>query len=153
RIYRTVKSEVVDNGEALPLDTCFTLRKGRDITLVTWGACVVESLQAAQTLSNQGIEVEVIDLASIKPIDTATIFRSLEKTGRLLVVHEASKTCGVGSELLARTAEHAMCLLKAPPKRVTGMDTIMPYYRNEDYYMIQEEDIVLAARELVEDWK
>lgn len=114
---------------------------------------MVESLQAAQTLSNQGIEVEVIDLASIKPIDTATIFRSLEKTGRLLVVHEASKTCGVGSELLARTAEHAMCLLKAPPKRVTGMDTIMPYYRNEDYYMIQEEDIVLAARELVEDWK
>ncbi|MCV6003760.1 alpha-ketoacid dehydrogenase subunit beta, partial [Escherichia coli] len=92
--YRTVKSEVIDNGEALPLHTCFTLRKGRDITLVTWGACVVESLQAAQTLSSQGIEVEVIDLASIKPIDTATIFRSLEKTGRLLVVHEASKTCG-----------------------------------------------------------
>ncbi|EGQ7911594.1 TPA: alpha-ketoacid dehydrogenase subunit beta [Vibrio parahaemolyticus] len=153
RIYRTVKSEVIDNGEALPLDTCFTLRKGRDITLVTWGACVVESLQAAQTLSSQGIEVEVIDLASIKPIDTATIFRSLEKTGRLLVVHEASKTCGVGSELLARTAEHAMCLLKAPPKRVTGMDTIMPYYRNEDYFMVQEEDIVIAARELVEDWK
>ncbi len=105
-------------------------------------------------MSSQGIEVEVIDLASIKPIDTATIFSSLEKTGRLLVVHEASKTCGVGSELLARTAEHAMCLLKAPPpKRVTGMDTIMPYYRNEDYFMVQKEDIVTAARELVEDWK
>ncbi|WP_038177276.1 alpha-ketoacid dehydrogenase subunit beta [Vibrio pacinii] len=153
RIYRTVKSEVIDSGEALPLDRCFTLRKGRDVTLVTWGACVVESLQAAQTLSSQGIELEVIDLASIKPMDMDTILRSLERTGRLLVVHEASRTCGVGAELLARVAEQAMCLLKAPPKRVTGMDTIMPYYRNEDYFMIDEQDIVLAARELVEGWK
>ncbi|ELR8727879.1 alpha-ketoacid dehydrogenase subunit beta [Vibrio vulnificus] len=153
RIYRTVKSEVVDNGEALPLDSCFTLRKGRDVTLVTWGACVVESLQAAQTLSSQGIEAEVIDLASIKPLDMATIFQSLEKTGRLLVVHEASRSGGVGGEIIARVAEQAMCLLKAPPKRVTGMDTIMPYYRNEDYFMIQEQDIVLAARELMEGWK
>ncbi|EGQ8090331.1 alpha-ketoacid dehydrogenase subunit beta [Vibrio vulnificus] len=153
RIYRTVKSEVVDNGEALPLDSCFTLRKGRDVTLVTWGACVVESLQAAQTLSSQGIEAEVIDLASIKPLDMATIFQSLEKTGRLLVVHEASRSGGVGGEIIARVAEQAMCLLKAPPKRVTGMDTVMPYYRNEDYFMIQEQDIVLAARELMEGWK
>ncbi|MCA0758771.1 alpha-ketoacid dehydrogenase subunit beta [Vibrio vulnificus] len=153
RIYRTVKSEVMDNGEALPLDSCFTLRKGRDVTLVTWGACVVESLQAAQTLSSQGIEAEVIDLASIKPLDMATIFQSLEKTGRLLVVHEASRSGGVGGEIIARVAEQAMCRLKAPPKRVTGMDTVMPYYRNEDYFMIQEQDIVLAARELMEGWK
>ncbi|HFQ4854660.1 TPA: alpha-ketoacid dehydrogenase subunit beta [Vibrio vulnificus] len=153
RIYRTVKSELMDNGEALPLDSCFTLRKGRDVTLVTWGACVVESLQAAQTLSSQGIEAEVIDLASIKPLDMATIFQSLEKTGRLLVVHEASRSGGVGGEIIARVAEQAMCLLKAPPKRVTGMDTVMPYYRNEDYFMIQEQDIVLAARELMEGWK
>lgn len=153
RIYRTVKSEVVDSGEALPLDTCFTLRKGRDITLVTWGACVVESLQAAETLSKQGIEVEVIDLASIKPLDMDTILKSLEKTGRLLVVHEASRSGGVGAEIITRVAEKALCILKAPPKRVTGMDTIMPYYRNEDYFMIQEQDIVLAAKELVEGWK
>ncbi|MFY2507012.1 alpha-ketoacid dehydrogenase subunit beta [Vibrio pectenicida] len=153
RIYRTVKSNVIDNGEALPLDTCFTLRKGRDLTLVTWGACVVESLQAAHRLSEQGIEAEVIDLASIKPIDMDTIFKSLNKTGRLLVVHEASRTCGVGAEIIARVAEQSMCTLKAPPRRVTGMDTVMPYYRNEDYFMIQEEDIVIAAKELMEDWK
>ncbi|OAN13131.1 2-oxoisovalerate dehydrogenase [Photobacterium jeanii] len=153
RIYRTVKSNVEDNGKALPLDTCFTLRKGRDITLVTWGACVVESLQAAEQLSKQGIEAEVIDLASIHPLDMRTIFASLEKTGRLLIVHEACKTGGIGGEILARTAEEAMCLLKAPPKRVTGMDTVMPYYRNEDYFMIQDTDIVLAARELMEGWK
>ncbi len=153
RIYRTVKSAVSDNGKALPIDRCFTLRKGRDLTLVTWGACVVECLQAANSLSSQGIEVEVIDLASIQPIDMATIIHSLEKTGRLLVVHEASKNCGVGAEILARTSEHAMCLLKAPPKRVTGMDTVMPYYRNEDFFMIQEDDIIVAARELVEGWK
>ncbi|EJK2113351.1 alpha-ketoacid dehydrogenase subunit beta [Vibrio navarrensis] len=153
RIYRTVKSEVVDNGEALPLDTCFTLRKGRDLTLVTWGACVVESLLAARSLSAQGIEAEVIDLASIKPIDMNTILRSLEKTGRLLVVHEACRSGGVGAELIARVAESAMCMLKAPPMRVTGLDTVMPYYRNEEYFMIQEADIVQAARELVEGWK
>ncbi|WP_436323867.1 alpha-ketoacid dehydrogenase subunit beta [Vibrio cidicii] len=153
RIYRTVKSEVVDNGEALPLDTCFTLRKGRDLTLVTWGACVVESLQAARGLSAQGIEAEVIDLASIKPIDMNTILRSLEKTGRLLVVHEACRSGGVGAELIARVAESAMCMLKAPPMRVTGLDTVMPYYRNEEYFMVQEADIVQAARELVEGWK
>lgn len=153
RIYRTVKSDVVDNGEALPLDRCFTLRKGRDLTLVTWGACVVESLQAAQTLSSQGIEAEVIDVASIKPLDMATIVQSIQRTGRLLVVHEASRSGGVGGEIIARVAEEAMCLLKAPPKRVTGLDTIMPYYRNEDYFMIQEQDIVLTARELMEGWK
>ncbi|MBE4573147.1 alpha-ketoacid dehydrogenase subunit beta [Vibrio navarrensis] len=153
RIYRTVKSEVVDNGEALPLDTCFTLRKGRDLTLVTWGACVVESLQAARSLSAQGIEAEVIDLASIKPINMNTILRSLEKTGRLLVVHEACRSGGVGAELIARVAESTMCMLKAPPMRVTGLDTVMPYYRNEEYFMIQEADIVQAARELVEGWK
>ncbi|KHT64312.1 2-oxoisovalerate dehydrogenase [Photobacterium gaetbulicola] len=153
RIYRTVKSTVIDNGEALPLNTCFTLRKGRDLTLVTWGACVVESLQAAQALSELGIEAEVIDLATIKPIDMASIIKSLEKTGRLLVVHEACKTCGVGAEIIARISEQAMCLLKAPPRRVTGADTIMPYYQNEDYFMIQEDDIIDAAKMLVEGWK
>ncbi|PSU36099.1 alpha-ketoacid dehydrogenase subunit beta [Photobacterium lutimaris] len=153
RIYRTVKSTVIDNGEALPLNTCFTLRKGRDLTLVTWGACVVESLQAAQALSEMGIEAEVIDLATIKPIDMASIIKSLEKTGRLLIVHEACKTCGVGAEIIARVSEQAMCLLKAPPKRVTGTDTIMPYYRNEDYFMIQKDDITDAAKTLVEGWK
>ncbi len=153
RIYRTVKSNVIDNGEALPLDSCFTLRKGRDITIVTWGACVVETLQATQSLTELNIEAEVIDLASIKPIDMATILSSVEKTGRLLVVHEASRSCGVGAEIIARTAESAMCQLKAPPKRVTGLDTVMPYYRNEDYFMIQEQDIIQAARELVEGWQ
>ena len=153
RIYRTVKSEVIDNGDALPLNTCYTLREGRDLTLVTWGACVVESLQAADKLSQQGIEAEVIDLATIKPIDMETIYASLQKTGRIMVVHEASQTCGVGAEILARTAEHAMCLLKAPPKRVTGMDTIMPYYRNEEYFMVQEDDIVETAKALMEGWK
>ncbi|KLV05408.1 2-oxoisovalerate dehydrogenase [Photobacterium aquae] len=153
RIYRTVKSDVTDDGCALPLDRCFTLRQGRDLTLVTWGACVVESLQAAETLALNGIEVEVIDLATIKPIDMASIIHSLNKTGRILVVHEACQTCGIGAEILARISEQAMCLLKAPPKRVTGSDTIMPYYRNEDYFMIQPDDIVAAARELVEGWK
>ena len=150
-----VKSNVIDNGEALPIDTCFTLRKGRDLTLVTWGASVVESLQAAQTTIRTRHEAEVIDLASIKPIDMDTIFKSLSNGRRLLVVHEASRSCGVGAEIITRVAEQSMCKLKAPPKRVTGMDTVMPYYRNEDdYFMIQEEDIVIAKeKNSWSDWE
>ncbi|WP_413110392.1 alpha-ketoacid dehydrogenase subunit beta [Thaumasiovibrio sp. DFM-14] len=153
RIYRTVKSTVINNGVALPLGRSFVLRKGRDVTMVTWGACVVEALQAATHLAAENIDVEVIDLASIKPLDMGTVLRSVEKTGRLLVVHEAVKTCGVGAEIVSRVAEQAMCLLKAPPSRLTGMDTIMPYAKNEAYNLIATEDIVLKVRALMENWQ
>lgn len=153
RIYRTVKSDVHDTGEALPLDRCFTLRSGSDVTLVTWGACVIESLQAAAQLSQHGIEIEVIDVASIKPLDMTTIIQSIEKTGRVLIVHEAVKTGGVGAEILAQVAENAMGLLKAPPQRLAGFDTVMPYYRNEHYFMIQCDDIIHAVHQLMEGWQ
>ncbi|WP_087018684.1 alpha-ketoacid dehydrogenase subunit beta [Thaumasiovibrio subtropicus] len=152
RIYRTVKSSVENNGLALPLGQSFVLKAGRDITLVTWGALVVEAMQAATQMADQGIDIEVIDLASIKPIDMATILQSLRKTGRLLVVHEAVKTCGVGAELLARVAEEGMCLLKAPPVRLTGFDTVMPYAKNEAYNLISVGDIVEKSAQLMEDW-
>lgn len=150
RIYRLVKQEVPDTGEALPLDQCFVLREGEDLTIVTWGAYTVETLQAADQLAQQGIRVEVIDLATISPIDIATILESVEKTGRLLIVHEAPKTCGVGAEISALVAEHALMSLVAPIHRVTGFDTVMPYYKLENYYMPSTARIVATAKKLME---
>ncbi|HBC56888.1 MAG TPA: alpha-ketoacid dehydrogenase subunit beta, partial [Gammaproteobacteria bacterium] len=96
RIYRMVKQEVPNKGEALPLDECFVLRSGTDITLVTWGAMVHETMKVAESLALQGVEAEVIDVATIKPLDIDTILQSVEKTGRCVIVQEAAKTCSVG---------------------------------------------------------
>lgn len=150
RIYRLVKQEVPDNGEALPLDQAFVLREGTDLTLVTWGAYTVESLQAAEQLAQAGIQVEVIDLATISPIDSATILESVEKTGRLMIVHEAPKNCGVGAEIAAIVAEHALTSLVAPIQRVTGFDTMMPYYKLENFYMPSVTRIIATAKQLME---
>jgi len=150
RLYRYAKQEVPDNGQALPLDLCFTLREGRDLTLVTWGAMVKETLVAAETLAQDQIEVEVIDVATIKPLDMETILTSVEKTGRCLIVHEAARTGGVGAEIAAQLAEQGLFFLKAPPKRLCGFDTIVPYAALEKYYAPDEKQIVQAAHELME---
>lgn len=150
RLYRYAKQEVKNDGKALPLDVCFTLRTGEDITLVTWGAMVKETLAAAEQLSTEGVSVEVIDVATIKPLDMETILASVEKTGRCLVVHEAPLTCGVGAEIISQVAEKALFSLKAPPMRVTGFDTVVPYARLEKYYIPSEKRIIDAVRNLME---
>lgn len=150
RLYRYAKQEVKDDGKALPLDVCFTLRVGDDVTLVTWGAMVKETLAAAETLAQQGISAEVIDVATIKPLDMETILTSVEKTGRVAIIHEAPLTCGVGSEIAAQIAEKALFSLKAPPERVTGFDTIVPYARMEKYYIPSETRITDAVSRLME---
>lgn len=150
RLYRYAKQEVKNDGVALPLDVCFTLRTGEDVTLVTWGASVKESLAAAAQLHQQGISVEVIDVATLKPLDMETILASVEKTGRCIVVHEAPLTCGVGAEICAQIAEKALFSLKAPPTRVTGYDTIVPYAKMEKYYIPSEKRIVDAVKMLME---
>ncbi len=154
RLYRAEKFIVVDNGKALPLDTCFTLREGSDLTLISWGACIKECLTVVDQLnsatqSGSSISVELIDLATVKPIDFSTIRASIKKTGRCLIVHEAAKTCGIGAEIAAHIAEHLMPYCKAPVKRLTGFDTVMPYFRNEQHYMISELDIAAAIKETV----
>lgn len=150
RLYRYGKQEVPDDGKALPLDVCFTLRVGEDVTLVTWGAMVKESLAAAEQLQQKGIGVEVIDVATVKPLDMDTILASVEKTGRCVVVHEAPLTCGVGAEIVAQIAEKALFSIKAPPERVTGFDTIVPYARLEHYYIPSEKRIIDAVNRLME---
>lgn len=150
RIYRWVKQQVPDNGEALPLDKCFVLREGSDITLVTWGAMIKETLETANNLAQQGISAEIIDLASIKPIDYDTILQSVEKTGRCVIIHEACRTCGVGAEIAAHLAEHGILFLEAPIKRVTGYDTVMPYYQLEKTYMPTTQRILTAVKQTLE---
>ena len=146
RIYRQYKEEVPDDGEALPLDVCFVLRDGQDVTLVTWGAQVKESLEAADALAQEGISAEVIDLATIKPLDFDTIAESVAKTHRCVIVHEAPRTAGFGAEVAARLAEHSMYDLHAPVERVTGYDTHIPLFRLEMKYLPSVQRIVEAAK-------
>lgn len=146
RIYRQYKEEVPDDGEALPLDVCFVLRDGSDVTLVTWGAQVKETLEAADALAKEGVSAEVIDVATLKPLDFDTIHESVKKTGRCVIVHEAPRTAGFGAEVAARLAEHAMYDLVAPVERVTGYDTHIPLFRLEMKYLPSVERIVAAAK-------
>ena len=146
RLYRAAREDVSDDGNALPLERCFTLRPGRDLTIVSWGAMIREVLEAAELLATENIEAEIIDVATLKPLDGATILTSVERTGRLVVVHEAPMTCGYGAVIAARGCGGAITSLLAPVERVTGFDTMMPYLRSEAYYMPNVAAILAAAR-------
>jgi pyruvate dehydrogenase E1 component beta subunit len=150
RIYRTAEEAVEDDGEPLPLDTCFTLRAGSDLTLVTWGAMTVGALEAAEELSSAGVEAEVIDVATLKPLDAATILESVSRTGRCVIVHEARRSGGVGAEIAARLADEGLNSLLAPIERVTGYDVVMPLPRLEASYMPDAARITAAARRVLE---
>ena len=125
------------------------LREGRDITLITWGALVKETLAAAEALSREAVAAEVIDVATLKPLDADTILASIEKTGRCVIVHEAPLTGGFGGEIAARIAEAGLLSLLAPIERVTGYDTVMPLPRLEHHYLPSEARILAAARRVL----
>jgi 2-oxoisovalerate dehydrogenase E1 component beta subunit len=150
RLYRLFRQEVVDDGEALPLDACFLSREGRDATVVAWGGMHAEVLSAAERLAEEGIEIEVIDAATLKPLDCETIIRSVERTGRCVIAHEAPRACGLGAEIAAEISERALYSLLAPVKRVTGYDVVVPLSRLEKQYMPGVERIAAAVRELME---
>jgi 2-oxoisovalerate dehydrogenase E1 component beta subunit len=150
RIYRAVRETVVDDGSALPLDRAFLLREGHDVTLVAWGAMLTETLAAAEALAAEGIEAEVVDVATLKLLDTETILASVAKTGRCVIVQEAAMTGGVGAEIAARLANEGLMHLVAPVERVAGWDTVMPLLRLEQFYMPSQARIVAAARRAAE---
>jgi 2-oxoisovalerate dehydrogenase E1 component beta subunit len=150
RMYRLVKQNVPDTGEALPLDQCFILREGNDVTLVSWGAMLHETMQVAKTLESKGISAEVIDVATIKPLDSATILASVAKTGRCVIIHEAPLTCGVGAEIAAQLVEKGLLSLQAPVVRVTGYDTVVPYLRLEKQYLPSPARILDAVHKILE---
>ena len=146
RLYRSAREEVIDDGVGLPLERCMTLKRGGDVTLVSWGAMVVDTLRAAEELASIDIDAEVIDVVTLKPLDSATIVDSVMRTGRLVIVHEAPVTCGFGAEVAARVAECALTGLLAPIERVAGYDTMMPYLRLEAHYMPSVARIVAGTR-------
>jgi 2-oxoisovalerate dehydrogenase E1 component beta subunit len=150
RIYRLVKQPVIDDGIALPLGKCFTLKEGDDVTLISYGASMHETLQAAKQLNDEGISCEVIDVASIKPLDSETIINSVEKTGRCVIIHEGAKTCGVGAEISAILMENCLHDLLAPVQRVTGYDTVMPYFQLEKQYIPSVERIKESVLRIME---
>lgn len=145
RLYRAVRQDVDDDGQAMPLDVCFTLREGEDVTIVTWGAMTIESLRAAAELASHGISAEVVDLATLSPIDIDTILASVAKTGRLVIVHEAARNVGVGAEIAALVAERGLYDLLAPIQRVTGFDTVMPLFKLEHDYIPSVRRIIDAV--------
>jgi 2-oxoisovalerate dehydrogenase E1 component beta subunit len=150
RLYRLFRQPVEDNGEALPLDSCFTLRDGSDVTLVSWGGALQDVQAVADLLAQEGVMAEVIDVATLKPLDMNTILASVAKTGRCVIVHEGSRTGGVGAEIAANIAERGLYSLLAPVQRVTGYDVVVPLYRLENQYMPGTERIVAAVRQALE---
>jgi len=149
RLYRAGKEAVEDDGAALALDAAFTLREGRDLTIVTWGAVVRECTEAVEALAEEGVEAELIDLATLKPYDAATVLASVRRTGRCVIVHEAPRTGGFGAEIAARVAEDALDALVAPIRRVTAPDIVPPLPRLEAAYLPQAGQITAAAREVM----
>jgi 2-oxoisovalerate dehydrogenase E1 component beta subunit len=145
RLYRLLKEDVEDSGEAWPLDRCDVTREGNDLTLVAWGAMLTEAALAAAALAERGISAEVVDLVTLKPYDAETILRSVQKTGRCVIIHEAARTAGFGAEIAAMLAERAMTALLAPVERVTGYDVVMPLPRLEREYMPSVARILKAC--------
>ena len=146
RLYRAVREPLTDDGKALPLDRCFTLREGGDVTLVGWGAVIREMLTAAERLAVEGVEAEVIDIATLVPLDAASILASVAKTGRCVICHEAPLTGGFAGEITAQLAGPGLLSLLAPVERVTGYDTIVPLARLEQQYLPSVDRILAAVR-------
>jgi pyruvate dehydrogenase E1 component beta subunit len=150
RLYRLAREEVEDDGEPLGLDTAFVVREGTDLTLVAWGAMVHEALAAAEALAAEGVQAEVIDVATLKPLDVETILASVAKTGRCVVATEAPRTCSFASEVAACVAEQGLLSLLAPIERVTGWDTVTPMARLEARMTPDRRRLVAAAHKVMQ---
>lgn len=133
RVYRAAKGEVPDGDYTVPLGKAATVREGGDVTVVAYGAMLYEAVDASNKASAEGVDAEVIDLRTLWPLDIDTVVESVRKTGRLVIVHEAPRTCGLGGEISSLVAEKAFYHLLAPPVRVTGFDTPFPYSLEMDY--------------------
>jgi len=149
RIYRAIREEVPEGDYTIPLGKARLVQEGKDVTVVAWGAMVREVLNAAEQLKGDKIDLEIIDLRTISPIDVETIITSIRKTGRAVIVHEAPKTCGLGAEIIALVNEKALLSLQAPVERVTGFDIPVPLMKTEHYYLPNPKRIVMAAKKVM----
>jgi pyruvate dehydrogenase E1 component beta subunit len=142
RIYRAIKQEVPEELYSIPIGKAKVVSQGTDITVVAYGAMIREAQKAAALAKKEGISVELIDLRTIYPLDRETIVESVKKTGRVAVVAEGPTTFGVGAEITALVNEGAFLSMEAPPKRITGFDTLVPYPQGEHFYMQSPEKIL-----------
>jgi pyruvate dehydrogenase E1 component beta subunit len=133
RVYRALKMDVPEGDYTVELSKAKVVREGEHVTLVAWGAMLLEAIAAAEEVKEQGLEVEVIDLRTLWPVDAETVVESVKKTGRMVIVHEAARACGLGAEMVAQICEKAFLHLEAPPRRVTGYDTPFPYTLENEY--------------------
>jgi pyruvate dehydrogenase E1 component beta subunit len=133
RIYRAAKGDVPEGDFEVEIGKAKIAREGSDVTILAWGAMLYEAIAAADQAKEKGIDCEIVDLRTLWPVDVETIVASVKKTGRVIVVHEAPKTCGFGAELVALINEKAFLHLEAPPVRVTGWDTPFPYTLEMEY--------------------
>lgn len=144
RLYRSVKGEVPEEAYTVEIGKAQVVRPGRDVTLIAWGAMVPVCMKAAELCEPRGADCEVIDLRTLVPLDEETILESVRKTGRVVIVHEAQRTCGFGAEIAALISEEAILSLEAPIVRVTGLDTPFPYTL-EHIYLPDPERVALAV--------
>ena len=148
RVYQAPRQEIPEHDFVIPLGTARVVVPGTDVTIVSYGAQMKEVIVAARQLKDE-VSSEVIDLRTIYPPDLATVVKSVQKTGRLLVVHEGPRSYGVGAELMAAVVEQAFLHLEAPPARLTGSDIVVPLPRHERHYLISVSDIVSETRRLL----
>ncbi len=152
-VYRAFREEVPDESELMEIGKAEIVREGKDITLISYGAMMRPCKEAVSDLvDDYGIDVELIDLLTISPMDTETLATSVQKTGRCVIVNEGQRTCGVASEIIARLNEVAFEYLEAPIKRITGFDIPFPYFQVEEHFLPESEEIVLAIKETL-DWQ
>jgi len=145
RIYRAFREEVPEEEYTIPIGRARIVSEGDEITLISWGASVIQCMNAIEKSSRS---IELIDLRTISPLDMPTITRSVEKTGRVVIVHEAPRTAGLGAEIATAIMEQCFLHLEAPVQRVTGFDTIMPYYKLELDYLPDADRIGKAIEEV-----
>jgi 2-oxoisovalerate dehydrogenase E1 component beta subunit len=149
-LYRRVRQEVPSGTDVVPLGKASIVRDGKHMSIIAYGSAVHQALEAAQQLAAEGIEVEVVDLRTLVPFDEETVLASVRKTGRVLIVHEANRTCGFGAEVAARIAEKAFTALDAPILRVAAADTPVPFAPSLERAVLPSGEAVLAAaRELL----
>lgn len=151
RLYRAARGEVPEGRYTTPIGSACIERHGSDVSLISYGAMMRETNQAATQLAAEGISAEVIDIGTLVPLDAETIVSSVQKTGRAVVVHEAPLTGGYGAEIVALIQERALYSLRAPIRRVTGWDVVVPLRLAEHHYMPSDGRIIHAARSAMED--
>ncbi len=148
--YRAFREDVPETPETMEIGKAQIARTGKDVTLISYAATLRATLDAAEELEDEhDIDAEVIDVLSVAPLDSETINASIRKTGRAVVVHEAPRHCGVGAEIVARVVEESLLYLEAPIKRVTGFDTIIPFFANEMTYLPDAGRVIKATLETV----